>query len=59
MPSQIQAGSFEHVSGSFGASVDSVMRRAMAEESTDNLSVIVIGFSNFANLVGGLTAARQ
>lgn len=51
LPSDIQVGSFEHVTACCGAAVNAVMRNAMEQESTDNLSVVLLVFQNFKNLL--------
>lgn len=45
----LQKGSFEHITHALGAAVDAVITKAMDQDSTDNLSVIVLGFKNLAN----------
>ena len=51
MTSDISFGSFEHVTACCGAAVNGVMRTAMENESTDNLSVILLVFQNFKTVL--------
>jgi hypothetical protein len=51
MTSDIKVGSFEHVTACCGAAVNGVMRTAMEHESTDNLSVVLLVFQNFRNIL--------
>lgn len=51
MPSDIEVGSFQHVTACCGAAVNGVMRNAMEKESTDNLSVVLLVFQNFKNVL--------
>jgi serine/threonine protein phosphatase PrpC len=37
------------VTHAYGSAVDAVIKQAMDYDSTDNLSVIVLGFKNLAN----------
>lgn len=44
-------GKFEYVARSVGNSVDRVMNEAMEKESMDNLSVVILSFSNFTRYI--------
>lgn len=42
-----------------GAGVDAVMRAAMQQESTDNLSVVILAFKNFVPFLKNLQVSRK
>jgi len=47
MPEKTTLGSFGHLQSCCGAAVNGVIKVAMENESTDNLSVILLLFKNF------------
>lgn len=49
--SSITVGSFDHVTDAVGTAVNAVIHEAMARDSTDNLSVILLVFRNYASLI--------
>ena len=44
MTSEVKVGSFDHITACCGAAVNGVMKKAMENESTDNLSVVLLVF---------------
>lgn len=48
---QLSQGSFENVTRSCGSAVDRVMTAAMEMDSMDNLSVVILTFSNFTHFL--------
>jgi protein phosphatase PTC2/3 len=51
----LRPGSFDHVSKVCGAAVNAVIKAAMKNDSTDNLSVIMLAFGNFKRLLNRAT----
>jgi protein phosphatase 2C family protein 2/3 len=51
MSEEIKSGSFEHVVACCSASVNGVLRSAMESESTDNLSVVLLTFKHFQQVI--------
>lgn len=59
MPSKIQLYSFDHLATVCGAGVNAVMRAAMQQESTDNLTVVILAFKNFVAFLKTLQVYRK
>lgn len=51
MTTDVKAGSFEHIAACCGIGVNSVLKRAMESESTDNISVVLLVFENFRRVL--------